>query len=166
MKFGAFVEYLESQHGGSFDRIASGHYARVMTQQQYESQQQQQQQQHCLQEQEQQQPTSSADIQLTDLQQQLADRLASHNQASSSSSNGSGSNSSSMQQNNAKHLCLTPDAVKDQTYFLANLSTAQLSRCMFPLGGFTKPQVSLQPSCHVSKPIKLYSHATVVHFVC
>jgi tRNA-specific 2-thiouridylase len=38
-------------------------------------------------------------------------------------------------------LRLTPDAVKDQTYFLANLSAGQLARCMFPLGPFTKPQV-------------------------
>jgi hypothetical protein len=38
-------------------------------------------------------------------------------------------------------LALTPDAVKDQTYFLAHLSQAQLSKAMFPLGGLTKPQV-------------------------
>jgi tRNA-specific 2-thiouridylase len=38
-------------------------------------------------------------------------------------------------------LALTPDAVKDQTYFLAHLSQAQLSRAIFPLGGLTKPQV-------------------------
>ncbi len=38
-------------------------------------------------------------------------------------------------------LLLTPDAVKDQTYFLAGLSTQQLSRVMFPLGYLTKPQV-------------------------
>ena len=29
IKFGAFLEYLEGEHGGSFDRVASGHYARV-----------------------------------------------------------------------------------------------------------------------------------------
>ncbi len=38
-------------------------------------------------------------------------------------------------------LLLTPDAVKDQTYFLANLSPHQLSRVMFPLGCMTKAQV-------------------------
>ncbi|GIL55295.1 hypothetical protein Vafri_10858 [Volvox africanus] len=38
-------------------------------------------------------------------------------------------------------LLLTPDAVKDQTYFLANLSPRQLSRVMFPLGCLTKSQV-------------------------
>ncbi|KAJ9533101.1 hypothetical protein QJQ45_018158, partial [Haematococcus lacustris] len=37
-------------------------------------------------------------------------------------------------------LCLTPDAVKDQTYFLAHLSPSQLSRALFPLGALTKAQ--------------------------
>lgn len=30
VKFGAFQEYLEREHGERFDRIASGHYARVL----------------------------------------------------------------------------------------------------------------------------------------
>lgn len=30
VKFGAFQEYLECKHGERFDRIASGHYARVL----------------------------------------------------------------------------------------------------------------------------------------
>lgn len=38
-------------------------------------------------------------------------------------------------------LALSEDVVKDQTYFLARLSQMQLSRAMFPLGEFTKPQV-------------------------
>lgn len=33
------------------------------------------------------------------------------------------------------------DPVKDQTYFLYQLSQAQLRRCLFPLGGYTKSQV-------------------------
>ncbi len=33
------------------------------------------------------------------------------------------------------------DAAKDQTYFLWGLTQQQLSRTMFPLGGYTKPQV-------------------------
>jgi tRNA-specific 2-thiouridylase len=33
------------------------------------------------------------------------------------------------------------DSAKDQTYFLWGLTQAQLSRTLFPLGGFTKPQV-------------------------
>ncbi len=45
------------------------------------------------------------------------------------------------------YLELTPDAVKDQTYFLAHLRPSQLSRAMFPLGGLTKQQVCARPSC-------------------
>jgi tRNA-specific 2-thiouridylase len=33
------------------------------------------------------------------------------------------------------------DAAKDQTYFLFGLTQEQLSRTLFPLGGFTKPEV-------------------------
>lgn len=33
------------------------------------------------------------------------------------------------------------DSSKDQTYFLFGLTQAQLSRTLFPLGGFTKPEV-------------------------
>jgi hypothetical protein len=39
------------------------------------------------------------------------------------------------------YLAMTPDVVKDQTYFLGQLSPAQLARTMFPLGGLSKPQV-------------------------
>lgn len=34
-----------------------------------------------------------------------------------------------------------PDAIKDQTYFLAKLSQQQLSRALYPLGPYTKAQV-------------------------
>lgn len=39
------------------------------------------------------------------------------------------------------HLSCSPDAVKDQTYFLAYLSQLQLSRALFPIGHLTKEQV-------------------------
>lgn len=39
------------------------------------------------------------------------------------------------------HLMRSPDAVKDQTYFLAYLNQKQLSRASFPIGHLTKPQV-------------------------
>ena len=40
-------------------------------------------------------------------------------------------------------LHLSPDPVKDQSYFLAQLSPQQLSRVMFPLGSLTKAQVCI-----------------------
>lgn len=132
VKFGAFVEYLETEHAGQFDRIASGHYARMMAQAQYKQQQQQQPPQDQQQDQRQHHVELHPVAAAADSAQQL-DRLASHSQASSSSG----------QPGSSRYLSLTPDAVKDQTYFLANLSAAQLSRCMFPLGGFTKPQVGM-----------------------
>jgi len=39
------------------------------------------------------------------------------------------------------HLMKAKDPVKDQTYFLSNLSQLQLSRLIFPLGKLTKPEV-------------------------
>ena len=39
------------------------------------------------------------------------------------------------------YLKQTPDAIKDQTYFLARLSQEQLSRMIFPLGKLTKQEV-------------------------
>jgi tRNA-5-taurinomethyluridine 2-sulfurtransferase len=42
---------------------------------------------------------------------------------------------------NIFHLKRSPDLVKDQTYFLAYLSQAQLSRACFPIGVYTKPEV-------------------------
>ncbi len=35
----------------------------------------------------------------------------------------------------------TPDAIKDQTYFLSQLSRSQLSRALFPIGSYTKEEV-------------------------
>lgn len=77
VKFGAFYEYLDSEHAGQFDRIASGHYASV------------------------------------------------HRDAQSS----------------RVSLVRSPDAIKDQTYFLSHLSQAQLSRVMFPIGRLSKVQL-------------------------
>lgn len=39
------------------------------------------------------------------------------------------------------YLHLTPDPIKDQTYFLARLNQEQLSKVMFPIGNYTKEQV-------------------------
>lgn len=47
-----------------------------------------------------------------------------------------------VQQKDGKYvLSISPDAIKDQTYFLANLSQEQLSRALFPIGHLTKVQV-------------------------
>lgn len=39
------------------------------------------------------------------------------------------------------YLTISPDKIKDQTYFLANLNQKQLSRALFPIGKYTKDQV-------------------------
>ena len=38
-------------------------------------------------------------------------------------------------------LVQSPDAVKDQSYFLSNLNQQQLQRCLFPIGHLQKPRV-------------------------
>lgn len=38
-------------------------------------------------------------------------------------------------------LLLSPDAIKDQTYFLCALSQDQLRKALFPLGGYTKEKI-------------------------
>lgn len=80
VKFGAFHAWLARQEP-AFDRIASGHYARVER-------------------------------------------------------GGAGGTGEA-----TPHLATSPDAVKDQTYFLSRLSGEQLARCMFPLGHLQKTQV-------------------------
>ncbi len=47
-----------------------------------------------------------------------------------------------IEQNGAKYfLKQSPDPVKDQTYFLTYLSQGQLSKILFPIGGYMKKQV-------------------------
>lgn len=40
-----------------------------------------------------------------------------------------------------QHLLMAKDGNKDQTYFLHQINQDQLSRIMFPIGGYTKPEV-------------------------
>jgi len=47
-------------------------------------------------------------------------------------------------------LALSADAVKDQSYFLAQLSPRQLSHTLFPLGGLTKAQVDGWVCCRTT----------------
>jgi tRNA-specific 2-thiouridylase len=75
IKFGAFYDYIESQHSQSFDKIATGHYA------------------------------------------QTEDR------------------------NGITFLKMSPDPVKDQTYFLSQLSQQQISKALFPIGRLEKTDV-------------------------
>ena len=77
VKFGAFYEYLDRVHGNRFDRVASGHYARLIR----------------------------------------GPALGMENTAGGSMADGDG----------ATWLALTADAVKDQTYFLAQLTQVRLN---------------------------------------
>ncbi len=79
IKFGAFVEAV----GDGFDRVATGHYARVVR-------------------------------------------------------------SAEAHQPRAVELHRAPDAIKDQTYFLARLLPEQLAKAEFPIGEMTKREVRLQ----------------------
>lgn len=45
------------------------------------------------------------------------------------------------ERNGVSYLKKTPDLVKDQTYFLSQLSKKQLSRALFPIGSYKKPEV-------------------------
>ncbi len=48
---------------------------------------------------------------------------------------------SRIDEDNESHLYKAFDLNKDQSYFLAQISSEQLSHCLFPLNNFTKPQV-------------------------
>ena len=75
VKFGVFLNHLEQQYGDRFQKVASGHYARLRE--------------------------SKGRVQ----------------------------------------LLKGVDAVKDQTYFLFRLDQAQLARCLFPVGEYTKDDI-------------------------
>lgn len=75
IKFGAFYDFLETQYKGQFEKIATGHYARVE------------------------------------------------------------------ERGGSVVLLTSPDPIKDQTYFLSQLSREQLGRALFPLGTLEKTQV-------------------------
>jgi tRNA-5-taurinomethyluridine 2-sulfurtransferase len=98
VKFGAFYEYLDTL-SDRFDRVASGHYARVR-------------------------------------------RSPNATESSSLHSDGEGKGGAvSKRRDDGVEMVLTPDSLKDQTYFLAHLSQEQLNKVMFPLGVFTKAEV-------------------------
>ena len=82
VKFGAFYEFLVANHGHEFDRVASGHYARILRN-----------------------PVAGDPVTVGSEQPVCPEQPV--------------------------RLALTPDAVKDQTYFLAHLTQQQLSRVLF-----------------------------------
>jgi len=45
-------------------------------------------------------------------------------------------------------LCVTPDPIKDQTYFLSQLTPTQLAKLEFPLGSMTKQEVRAYAHAH------------------
>ncbi|KAG2492231.1 hypothetical protein HYH03_009475 [Edaphochlamys debaryana] len=143
VKFGAFYDYLDRTHGAAFDRVASGHYARV-------------ERGHAAAAAGGAAAEAAGEAAASRAQQEAAagaeERRRSGGAASGSSRgqgpehgngsrNGNGGAAVGRQEEEEVRLLLTPDAVKDQTYFLANLSPRQLARVMFPLGCLTKSQV-------------------------
>ncbi|GLC68117.1 hypothetical protein PLESTF_000647800 [Pleodorina starrii] len=205
VKFGAFYDYLDRTHGPAFDRVASGHYARVERVPRQRRAplppEQQQQQETERQETERQETCGGTGVEDSSSSgrgsssgfgrgseevEVEAERRASHAAASTSgpasaawgrqqqapgaapthgsvpvgytadagarraaagggAAGGAGGGEADTavdeEEGEEVRLLLTPDAVKDQTYFLANLSPRQLSRVMFPLGCLTKSQV-------------------------
>jgi tRNA-5-taurinomethyluridine 2-sulfurtransferase len=118
VKFGAFFEYLHT-HPAQFDRVASGHYARVDSEPYLHAE-------------------SLSDAVTTD----LGGYSLSGTHQSDSSRSIAGAQRRQFQQQRCKvRLRLTPDSWKDQTYFLANLSQQQLQSVLFPLGHLTKKKV-------------------------
>lgn len=51
-----------------------------------------------------------------------------------------GSNGQATEQGQVR-LLLSPDAIKDQTYFLCALNQAQLRKALFPIGAYTKERI-------------------------
>ena len=206
VKFGAFYEHLAAQHGGAFDRIASGHYAcieRAGDACAIATHAGQHPRRHSACGASQGQDSSHDDdgdvvvapqgagwpkctdsldgavqsIDLAALQAQVhAARVASGAAASTSQRLAadlasaadtlafSGNAAAGIQERTARpaamhgfeascsgqaaarscphvRLRMTPDTVKDQTYFLAHMTQEQLSRALFPLGHMTKQEV-------------------------
>ncbi len=113
VKFGAFLEYLDQLPGPKFDKVATGHYAQVVDSTKVDS------------------PHPSINLQQA----------------------GSAHAQDQNQINSSKMTPLTPtvfakakmyrgaDPIKDQTYFLAQLSQEQLQKAIFPIGQWNKAEV-------------------------
>jgi hypothetical protein len=184
IKFGAFFDYLEAQFPGHFDRIASGHYARLLRADTGDNELQSMSAEanvaaaparnhNSLQAKAMAGSSSSREAHVvtsprvysTEAQRMvsqvgdanvlesvstetLAEAIHTPNsqkqvrgmQHLSTTSVDVPEKCSSFSSHRPVQLCLTADAVKDQTYFLAHLTQQQLSRVMFPLAPLTKAE--------------------------
>ncbi|KAG2431081.1 hypothetical protein HXX76_009614 [Chlamydomonas incerta] len=162
VKFGAFYDHLAANHGAEFDRVASGHYARVERVaaggggsagvgvggaggQEVEEERRRSgglaaasgRDHHGLR-----QHDGAAAGSLGAAQAGSARPAGAAAAAVAAAAGGPGAWQARGEAGAEEvRLLLTPDAVKDQTYFLAGLSPGQLARVMFPLGCLTKSQV-------------------------
>jgi tRNA-specific 2-thiouridylase len=129
VKFGAFCSYIERERPGEFDRVASGHYARLLRA-------------SAADEDEEVVWGSNGGDKGADSaglarggQQQEDDAASAAATAASAWARRAGAAPGE------PVLALTPDAVKDQTYFLAALSRPQVARAMFPIAALPKARV-------------------------
>lgn len=126
IKFGMFYD----RFGKDFDRVATGHYARVESV-----------------------PTGMHFSSRPGLISASGDREISLNQRHPEEISRTGSTSSDMQdikkntflsvppRSEGFLLKKSPDPIKDQTYFLSQLSQEQVAKALFPIGGFHKSEV-------------------------
>jgi len=134
VKFGAFCAFLERERPGAFDRVASGHYARLLRAGEAGGRE----------------AGGAADGQgeagheAARAEQAGGDAPAASAAAAAAAAAAASASRWAALAGAAPGeavLALTPDAVKDQTYFLAALSRAQVERAMFPIAALPKARV-------------------------
>lgn len=161
VKFGAFYDHLAQRHGAEFDRVASGHYARVERRvvggvggsggrsgsgsgsggRRVGVEEREREAEEGLEAR-----RRSGGLAVASGRGDGGSSSSSNSNSTSSSGSGHGQVgqhevAAAAAVEEEVRLLLTPDAVKDQTYFLSGLTPDQLSRVMFPLGCLTKSQV-------------------------